>query len=37
MGNDPAAVKDRVEFLSRELGFTSPVLLLLKDMGVVGN
>ena len=35
MGNDPAAVKDRIDFLSRELGFTSPVTMLLKDMGIV--
>jgi len=35
MGNDPAVVKDRVEFLSRELGFPSLVPLLLKDMGLV--
>jgi hypothetical protein len=35
MGYDPAVVKDRVEFLSRELGFPSLVPLLLKDMGLV--
>lgn len=35
MGNDPAAVKDRIDFLSRELAFPSPVPMLLKDMGVV--
>jgi cephalosporin-C deacetylase-like acetyl esterase len=37
MGNDPAAVKDRVEFLSHELAFPSPVPLLLKDMGVADS
>lgn len=37
MGNDPAVLKDRVDFLSRELGFPSPVPVLLKDMGAGGN
>ena len=35
MGNDPAVVKDRIDFLSRELAFPSPVPMLLKDMRVV--
>jgi cephalosporin-C deacetylase-like acetyl esterase len=34
MGNDPAVVKDRLEFLSRQLGCPSLVPLLLKDMGL---
>jgi cephalosporin-C deacetylase-like acetyl esterase len=34
MGNDPAVVKDRVEFLSRHLAFPSPLPILLKDMGL---
>ncbi len=32
MSSDPAAVKDRVEFLARQLGVPSPVPLVLKDM-----
>lgn len=37
MGNDPAVVKDRIEFLSRELAFPSPVPMLLKDMGIIDS
>jgi hypothetical protein len=37
MGNDPSVVKDRVEFLSKQLSFPSALPLLLKEMGLANR